>query len=256
MTPEFIVWDTIKEPKSGYFIEYVPPRSDMWLATLAVVIVGAQTHSAIAAILEAEFQQWAKRYPVPLMASAFNDTEDLINLSDVRPYNHLCGYYDQAAENLVMEWRSMDNEEFPESLKQENHLKRAYAGLSQRSQQQIKLEMELRAQQMRYAKRMLIFLSFIWLLVVPAIIEFLGEKYTWFATLLLFIIFGKATLKWLRLAGYMKQSAKEKREAEKQLKMNHYFYHCEKNPEGFMKLKAENFDRDTKERVLKEMTSL
>lgn len=256
MNSGFIIWDTIKESRDGYFVEYVPPRSDMWLATLAVVIVANQTHLAIATILEAEFLQWAKRYPVPLMASACNDTEDLINLSDVRPYNHLCGYYDPSMDNLVMEWRGLGNKEFPEDIKQEDHLKQVYSGLPQRSQQQIKLEVELRAQQMRYAKRMLIFLSFIWFLVVPAIIEFLGEKYTWFATLLLFILFGKATLKWLKLAGYLKQSAKEKREAEKQLKMRHYFYHCERNPEGFMKLKSENFDREAKERVLKEMESL
>ncbi|MFA5910641.1 MAG: hypothetical protein WC815_17820, partial [Vicinamibacterales bacterium] len=27
---------------------------------------------------------------------------------------------------------------------------------------------------------------------------------------------------------------------------DHYYYHCERNPEGFARLRAENFDRDEK----------
>jgi hypothetical protein len=34
--------------------------------------------------------------------------------------------------------------------------------------------------------------------------------------------------------------------------MKHYFYHCERNPEGFARLKAENFEREAKERIIKE----
>ena len=35
-----------------------------------------------------------------------------------------------------------------------------------------------------------------------------------------------------------------KAKAEKERRMAHYFYHCERNPEGFARLRAENFDRD------------
>jgi hypothetical protein len=76
------------------------------------------------------------------------------------------------------------------------------------------------------------------------------------ATLLLFLIFGKSSIKWLKLAGYLKPSAIEKKRAEEQLKKDHYHYHCEKNPEGFMKLKIENFDREAKERTNAEMKEL
>jgi len=30
------------------------------------------------------------------------------------------------------------------------------------------------------------------------------------------------------------------------------FYHCERNPEGFARLKVENFEREARERILKE----
>ncbi len=38
--------------------------------------------------------------------------------------------------------------------------------------------------------------------------------------------------------------------------MRHYFYHCERNPEGFARLKVENFEREAKEQTLKEAEAL
>jgi len=51
-------------------------------------------------------------------------------------------------------------------------------------------------------------------------------------------------------------SKSEKEKAEKELKMSHYFYHCERNLEGFARLKIENFEREAKERILKETEDL
>ncbi|MCC5960053.1 MAG: hypothetical protein JJU08_12015 [Rhodobacteraceae bacterium] len=44
--------------------------------------------------------------------------------------------------------------------------------------------------------------------------------------------------------------------AEKKRKMEHYFYHCERNPAGFWRLKSENFESDKRERVRKEADEL
>ena len=38
--------------------------------------------------------------------------------------------------------------------------------------------------------------------------------------------------------------------------MEHYFYHCERNPDGFMRLKSENFRDDARERVRQEAEEL
>jgi len=52
--------------------------------------------------------------------------------------------------------------------------------------------------------------------------------------------------KWLQkcLPGY-----KEKK--EKEFKMRHYYYHCERNPEGFLRLKVENFKKEENEELKK-----
>jgi hypothetical protein len=42
----------------------------------------------------------------------------------------------------------------------------------------------------------------------------------------------------------VKLTQREKEKAEKDLRMRHYYYHCEQNPEGFNRLKIENFERD------------
>jgi hypothetical protein len=56
--------------------------------------------------------------------------------------------------------------------------------------------------------------------------------------------------------GWIKPSQREKQKAEKDLKMQHYFYHGELNPDGFNRLKIENFDREAIERTHKEADAL
>jgi hypothetical protein len=34
---------------------------------------------------------------------------------------------------------------------------------------------------------------------------------------------------------------------EKERKMAHYFYHCERNPDGFARLRNENFEDDERD---------
>jgi hypothetical protein len=43
-------------------------------------------------------------------------------------------------------------------------------------------------------------------------------------------------------AGEVGSELKERQ--EKELKMRHYYYHCDRNPDGFARLKAENFAKD------------
>lgn len=38
-----------------------------------------------------------------------------------------------------------------------------------------------------------------------------------------------------------------KRVEEEEARKNHYIYHCERNPQGFARLRAENFEKEDKE---------
>jgi hypothetical protein len=38
--------------------------------------------------------------------------------------------------------------------------------------------------------------------------------------------------------------------------MRHHHYHCERNPEGFLRLKQENVERESREEIQREANSL
>ena len=97
----------------------------------------------------------------------------------------------------------------------------------------------------------------VWLAAIPAgwaIIEYLGSE--WLAIAVLLYSLWQAFRTARKLFWRVEPSKSEKEKAEKELKMRHYFYHCERNPEGFTRLKIENFEREAKERTLKEVEAL
>lgn len=60
----------------------------------------------------------------------------------------------------------------------------------------------------------------------------------------------KILKRYLELKGFKTKRQREKNEIER--KMKHYYYHCERNPEGFLRLKAENFRKWEEEEKEKE----
>ncbi len=252
----FILWEVQKEPRNGYYVEYVPPRSDNWLATLNLIFLSPTPIHKIIELLEAEFKYWAEKYPVPLMASAFDDTDSLISLSPNKTSNNINGFYDTATRQLKSSWLLMKDKEFPEQLKTKKHLQDVYQGIPARTEKEIKADAVAQRKQIHRAKSLLVLSLFIWFIVVPLVIKYFENLYVWFATILLFISYIQNAKKWLKHAGYIKPSEQEKRDAEKESKKNHYFYHCERNPNGFIRLKIENFDNETKQNNMKQMDEL
>ncbi len=58
------------------------------------------------------------------------------------------------------------------------------------------------------------------------------------------------------MLGYTKKSEREKAKEAAELRMRHHHYHCELNPDGFARLKHENFVRETNEQTLQEKRAL
>jgi len=66
----------------------------------------------------------------------------------------------------------------------------------------------------------------------------------------------KALVKALKLLGKWKESPQALNVQEEERRMRHHHYHCELNPEGFMRLKIENFERKERERIQNEAKGL
>ena len=86
---------------------------------------------------------------------------------------------------------------------------------------------------------------FAWVAVLPAsyaVFEFFGPE--WFGAIVLAYVLWKTGRAGQRVLGHAKRSRAEEERAEKERKMKHYFYHCERNPKGFLHLEIENLNED------------
>ena len=63
--------------------------------------------------METELATWLRRYPVPIIVSAFTDSGDLLHVSAVRACDHLIGWLDSATTAPCVHWRIVPLAELP-----------------------------------------------------------------------------------------------------------------------------------------------
>lgn len=168
---EKIYFDHITEKTECYFLEYSPPVSSIPFASLTVTYVSEVAAEEVATDLEKLAGKWITRYPVPVMASAFDRHGDLINLENVRPISHITATLDEGEPRY--RWELLEDEEFPEELKSQGYLLEIYSDLNFRTQSEVSAKARENLKPIRTAKRLLI----VWSVVVPiaiALIEFLA----------------------------------------------------------------------------------
>lgn len=105
---EELRFESIKESRGPYFVEYQPPGPASPFGILSLVITQRAEADQVAALLEKEAQQWVVRYPIPLMASAFDETESLISLDPVREGNDLYAFRTSGSDTAVLSWKTGD----------------------------------------------------------------------------------------------------------------------------------------------------
>lgn len=252
-TPEVLFFDKIKEGRSWYFVEYFPPNSGYRFASLSIVVTeDGRSDGEIAEAVEAEMEIWLRRYPIPIMASAFDANGDLVGLGDARKESHLMGYLSASSGEIISAWRLMSNSELPGDALDNATLKATYSNIPFRTKEQIRTKVDLDTKRMRAGFRVITF----WAVGVPLAVAILEWWSDWLGYIVLAYAFCKAIEKTLRLKGKLpKSKAQVEREAE-ELRMRHHHYHCERNPEGFNRLKIENFEKASRERIAEEAAAL
>ena len=258
--PNTIIWDDIKRKRNGYLVEYQPSRyipdnKSYPLATLHVTFLSQVSLQEAAQTLETEFKEWARLYPTYLMATAWDEAENMIDLASINHSDHITGFYDPQANEIVMHWGLLDEEKIPQELKEEARLKEVYKGISYRTALDVKRDVEQHVKEVRLGKKIILATLIFWLLV-PLAIEIWGIANPFISTIIICYSFAKSIIALLKLLGKIKPSAREKEKSEKERKMAHYYHHCEKNPLGFLKLKSENFEQEAREKIKKEAEDL
>jgi hypothetical protein len=142
----------------------------------------------------------------------------------------------------VMSWKTGELDAFLKANPTEHDLRKIFEGVPFKDGAQIKTDFDKYVKERQQQVRILRGLFYVWAIVIPlcvAIVEFFMPQ--WLALIVLGYSFWKAWREWLKLTGRTQPSLGEKEKSEKQNKMEHYFYHCERNPLGFARLKVENF---------------
>ena len=152
-------------------------------------------------------------------------------------------------KELRLHWHLLKDSELPATVQDNDSLLRIYQGLSYKTSSQLKQDANENAKKFRIGW----WVVFVWAAIVPAVVavlEFISP--VWVAVLVLIYSLYKAAIKALKLLGKWKVSDQEKKKNELDIRVRHHHYHCEHNPEGFERLKLENFERWEREAIRQE----
>lgn len=230
---EKIYFNMKSEKNERYFTEYHPPSPGWRFSTLSINYICEVSSEQVVKDLEDQSKLWTNRYPVSLMASAFDLNGDLIDLCKAKASSHLITIL--KANGSYASWELQGDAEFPD-LEIEDQLE-IFKDIGFRTQSEINRKSDVRVKSMKRFKILLVF----WAVFVPLIIsilEFFSPE--WIGVLALGYSFYKAYKQWRIMTGRDEKSEKEKAKEEEEHAMRHHHYHCELNPEGFLKLKSEN----------------
>lgn len=242
---ERLYFDAVEEHRGSYFVTYHPPVGDAQFATLHLTFLDSVSESDASASVASEFERWMNRYPVPLMVFASDAAErDNYPESDPRA-TCLVGWRESMSGQLTTSRKLDDLDQHLRSQAGTLNLRDIYADIPVRTDDDVKQNANRFAMERRSQVRTLRATLFLWLAVIPAIIaifEFFAPA--WLGLILLVIALLKAYDTALELWGISRPTPSSRAAADRKRKMDHYFYHCERNPSAFARLRAENFASD------------
>ncbi len=248
-----IHFSTLKEDRGWYFVEYHPPSPSLPFAILHIGTAESPSINAIVEAVELEARDWIARYPVPLMASAYDRNGDDFDLKSVRQHDYLVAIPPKSFDDKpIFEWRELQSHEHPAPLNGMRGWLVHYPNVPYKTKAECLESLVVEGRQ----NRLLLWVLILWGAVIPALIAILGAANKWIGIAGLVYSFGKAAITALKLAGKWKPSKRELAREEEDRLMRHHHYHCVRNPEAFLKLKIENFEKDQREHIARDAAAL
>lgn len=238
---EKVFRDKVKEHRGKYYVSYQPADARFPFAIIQLTFLDHGSDVGIVKdAMEHELQSWLSRFRVPVMVSSFDAKDDLIHISTESDQSHFMGYVDLQTGEMIQRWGLLKGDELPSEQMDTRYLARVYEGVPFRSQETVRQNALRETRAMGRSIRMIVFL----LAGVPLLIEIVSLGVTWVGHVLAGISITAGLYKLAKTMGWLKPTQRAKEKAEKDLRMKHYFYHCERNPDGFNRLKIENCERE------------
>ena len=241
-----LIFEPGKERRGDYFVEYTPAAPGRLFASLTLTFFQSHEPADIAELMRQESDTWIQRYPVSLMTSSFDDSGSLICLKGTRDCDHLFAL--PTNDGVILHWKMLQDSEFPEGPLQENHLRDTYRGTPFSTLEERRTQAVARAKPLRRA----ITIIALWGLAVPITVAVIGFASPVLGYAIIAFSISKAIHKASRTLGYVKRSDGEIQKDAEELRMRHHHHHCERNPEGFWRLKMENFEREARDETRRE----
>jgi len=250
---EKLYFSTIKEGRGSYFVEYRPPISGFPFSSLNLVYPSEVPTASVAENMEIEAKYWLSRYPVPLMVFAFDSVGDSVSISGARECDFLTAFYKPGTAEVETHWKHLKDEEIPKDALNQELFKKIFSAVP------FKTPSELQSESLKRLRSRKIgwYVVFLWAAVAPAafiILEFFGPK--WLATIVFIYGLFKSAEKALKMTGKWKKSAGDIAHEVEERNMRHHHFHCKINPDGFLRLKIENFNNDQREAIKREADAL
>jgi len=245
-----IIFETLKESRDTYYISYSPARIDSGFATLILTFVRQPSRTDIVALMEHECHIWLKRFPVPIQATASDDTDKLLH-----PHQDENLFYIMAlptSDGLELQWCSLDSPPLALPPISEERLLEIYADVLHSTIEERRTYMAQNSKSVRVGWLLVV----AWIAGIPVLIAILGLASPLFGIICAAYSIYVGIAKALEMLGHKKKSSRKKKAEDKEAKMHHYFYHCEQNPEAFNRLKRENFKRESREETIREKEEL
>lgn len=243
--------DSEEYARECYIVHY-HFASSSYLATLELTYINEVPEKQIIDDVEREFLTFIEKYPLPLMASAFDAKGDLINLESKGEWPHLCGHLNDS-EKIVYGWKYFSEASIPSFQKEEDYRDKVYENIPFKTSEELKRKAIKEQKIQVLAIRIFVLLLTI---IIPLAWLIGGLLYSAIAFLSTLWAFSVLIFKTLKFWGIIKENKATQEKREKERRMAHHDYHCCLNPEGFERLRNENWEKEQRQKIKDEYQEL
>jgi len=232
--------------KDGYFLKYDPPAPYSKFSTLSITFTKTIKEAQAKRIAHREAFDWIDRYPVPTAVYCTDLNDDNFRIFEG---DFACYFWKDTNGATKKSHKIDDSKDVFENF-QVNH--ELFSDISFKTRAQVEEDSDRKLnERISSSKRIrfsLAIIDFVFPVVILIFSTFMSPM--WY-TIAIFLISLVAPVRRLRQI-YQKPSREKDKDHERQQKIKEYTYHCDRNPDGFLKLKLENWQEDARISVQKE----
>lgn len=248
------IFEDTKVTRESYYVEYKPIYC-VGYASVCLNFIEEMEHHFVIRIMEQEAEYWLLKYPIPICVRSFDKTQDYITVKDWDNSN-LYVWIDPETTKIKRCWELDRIPDFTKEIFKRDEWPEIITDIPYITYEEHQKKCDLdRAQRAKTIKAGRFFFATIFGVIpaIWAIVLYFDPIYIGLLATCYVIIRNVKKIKRMILPKYRE---KETPKEEKERKMKYYYYHCEKNPDAFMRLVVENNQKEAEGKIIEEFNKL